>query len=475
MRLAIVQTVLLAAVSPFALAQSIDTLNPLPESGPTTLAIQADGKILIGGSFLQIGTTPMQRVARLNRDGSLDTSFSDPMVDNVVQAIAVQADGKILIAGDFTTIGTATRHYLARLNADGSLDGSFADPGFGAEVWALAVQPDGNILAAGDFTAVGGTTRNYLARISATGTLDGSFADPQLNNSTRSVALQADGHVLVGGFFTHVGAQTQFYFARFSSTGVFDTTFPVASNLIPGSIVVAPNASIYISEPSAASIIKLTATGAIDGTYASTQTDAAIDSFELQPNGKIVASGIFENVGGQPRHALARLNADGTLDTSFADLNFSFNATNPNGYIYAIAAQTDGNIVVSGNFTFADNLSRSYMARVVTGDAIVNTLTGTASGGNTIATWTRSGGGAELPLPPVLLYSTDGVNYATVGTMTRIANGWQYTAPYNVAGAPFYLQATAITSGGANNGSPGRINSPIYVSDRIFANGFESN
>ena len=137
------------------------------------LALQADGKILVAGSFTTIGgggtgTTTRNTLARLNADGSLDPSFN-PGANGQVVALAVQADGKILVGGGFTTLGgggtgTTARSCIGRLNADGSLDTSF-DPGAKAEVLALAVQPDGKILVGGLFTTLGGggtgtTTRN---------------------------------------------------------------------------------------------------------------------------------------------------------------------------------------------------------------------------------------------------------------------------------------------------------------------------
>ncbi|MGA9422469.1 MAG: delta-60 repeat domain-containing protein, partial [Rhodanobacteraceae bacterium] len=121
----------LAAMTIFAAcarAQSLDSFNPLPGANPIAIALQADGKILIGGDFLDIGGTVRGRVARLNVDGSIDTSFVDPNVDSEVRAIAVQADGRILIGGAFDQAGGQPRHDLARLNADGSLDTSFFDP-----------------------------------------------------------------------------------------------------------------------------------------------------------------------------------------------------------------------------------------------------------------------------------------------------------------------------------------------------------
>jgi len=184
--------------------------------------------------------------------------------------------------------------------------------------------------------------------------------------------------------------------------------------------------------------------------------------------------GLFQLIDGQPRHALARLNADGTLDTGFVDLSFSFSAGDPNGAIFGLAAQADGKTVAIGNFTLADGgQSRQYAARVVTGDTIVSKLSGQASGANVIVTWTRTGDGPELAQAPTLMHSIDGVTYTAVGPMARVANGWQTTANYNVNGTPFYLQAVAATGVGSGNGSSGRVASPVYVSDRIFADGFE--
>ena len=463
-----------------ATGQSIDAFNPLPGVPPTTLAVQAEGKVILAGNFLDIGIVPRERIARFDVDGSLDASFQDPGIDGEIKTIAVQLDGKILLGGNFDAAGTTPRHYLARLNADGSLDATFADPGLNATVWAIAVQPaDGKVLVVGDFTLATATvSRRGMARFNVNGTLDNGFADPQFDptlgfSPVRCIALQADGHVLVGGAFTHVGSASHFYFARFSSSGAFDSTFPVGNEPQVAAIVVAPDGSIFANVPGQGEILKYSATGVVDTTYVSAVTDGETNSMVLQPNGKIVIGGTFQLVGTDAHHALARLNANGSLDTTLADLHFSFDATHPNGYISGVAAQSDGKLAVIGNFTLANSQARQYVARVVTGDAAVSTFTGQASGSNTIVTWTRSGDGPELALPPTLLHSSDGLTFTAIGPMTRIATGWQQTVPFSFNSTPFYLQAIAATSGGAGNGSPGQVDSPVYSNDRIFANGFE--
>lgn len=466
--------VLVAGFALHAAAQSIDAYAP--PVMPTSLAIQPDGRTIVVGNFLDVGATPRTRVARLNVDGSLDAGFGDADVDGEVKTVAVQADGKILIGGSFDHVAGQVRHRLARLDADGSLDTTFADPDFDDTVWSIALQPDGRILAAGDFQHVGATARKYLARVTAGGALDAGFADPQLCcNVARAVALQADGHVLVGGFFSQAGGVSHFYFARFSSGGAFDAAFPAyPRDIQAGSIVVAPDGSLYVADLGTEQVLKLTPDGAAAPGFTSVQADSTIDTIALQPNGKIVIGGIFQNVAGQPRHALARLAADGSLDGAFRDLHFSFDATNPNGYVFALAAQADGAVVVAGNFSFVDGHAHSWMARVATGEAAASAMTGQASGADTIVTWTRGGAGPEVALPPQLLYSSDGVNYAALGAMTRIAGGWRYDVPHAFAGPAFYVKARGVVVEGAGNGAQGRIDSPVYGNDLVFANGFEA-
>ena len=103
-------------------------------------------------------------LARLNEDGSLDLGFS-PSLNGFVHAIALQTDGKVLIGGFFTSVNGQPRTHIARLNADGSLDGSFT-PDANSQVYAIAVQTDGKILASGDFNFIGGQTRTKIVFMS---------------------------------------------------------------------------------------------------------------------------------------------------------------------------------------------------------------------------------------------------------------------------------------------------------------------
>jgi uncharacterized delta-60 repeat protein len=137
------------------------------------LAVQADGNIVIAGDFTRVGLYPRNRVARLLADGTVDATFNPGSAANAaVAALAVQADGKILLGGSFTAFAGTNRDRVVRLNADGSVDSGFLTRAVNNGVNAFAVQPDGNILVGGDFTshtdtAGAATTRNRLVRLTA--------------------------------------------------------------------------------------------------------------------------------------------------------------------------------------------------------------------------------------------------------------------------------------------------------------------
>ena len=193
-----------------------DSFNPNPnvQGFLTSIALQADGKILVGGQFSSIGGQTRHHITRLDPITGLADSF-DPNASGEVKAIVVQTDGKILAGGDFQTIGGQTRNALARLDGTTGLADSFnPNPNFG--VISIAVQADGKVLAGGFFTTIGGQTRHNIARLDGITGLPDSF-DPNPNFNVTSVALQSDGKILVGGPFNSIGGQRRARFARFSN------------------------------------------------------------------------------------------------------------------------------------------------------------------------------------------------------------------------------------------------------------------
>src|SRR6185295_7983922 len=149
----VVCSIAILCSSVVARAQTVDPgFNPGSNQIVEALAVQPDGKILVGGGFTGLGggtgTTPINHIGRINPDGNVDLSFNAG-ANATVHAVTVQPDGKILVGGNFTTLGVGggivSRSRIGRFNADGSVDATF-NPGANGNVYALIVQQDGKIL-----------------------------------------------------------------------------------------------------------------------------------------------------------------------------------------------------------------------------------------------------------------------------------------------------------------------------------------
>lgn len=182
-----------------------------PDDGVTSVALQPDGKLLIGGYFGAVDGTNRNGIARLNANGSLDNTFDPGGGSNGgVTALALQSNGKVVIGGDFTTVNGMNRNHTARLNTDGSLDSSF-DPGTGANgsIVSVALQPDGKVLIAGDFTTVNGVVRprvaglfgdssqppNLAPTVSISSPTEGSMFTPPATIAINVDAADSDGTI----------------------------------------------------------------------------------------------------------------------------------------------------------------------------------------------------------------------------------------------------------------------------------------
>ena len=449
------------------------------DSTVTAIAVQADGKILIGGYFTTLesfgGTTTRNHIGRINVNGSVDTSFN-PGANGTVTAIAVQADGKILVGGSFTSLGgggegTTTRNYIGRLNADGSLDASF-NPGANGTVYAIAVQADGKTLVGGYFTALGGggtgtTTRNNIGRLNADGSLDTSF-NPGADIIVYTIAVQVDGKILVGGYFTTLGGggtgtTTRNYIGRLNADGSLDTSFNPGANNWVNAIAVQADGKILVGGAfntlggggtgltTRNRIGRLNADGSLDTSFNPMATSNVL-AIAVQADGKIVIGGYFSileggGTGATTRNYIGRFNADGCLDASF----------NPgaNGTVTAIAVQADGKILVGGDFTNLGGggtgmTSKGHIGRLTNTDAALQNLA--VDGYGTTITWKRSGASPEVDRVTFDL-STDGAYYTPLGSATRISGGWQMTGLGLPKAHNIFIRARGFYSSGQYNGS----------------------
>jgi uncharacterized delta-60 repeat protein len=197
-----------------------------------TIAVQPDGKILIGGIFTTYDGIPRNNIARLNPDGSLDSSF-DPGngANDYVGDVKLLSDNKILLSGMFTEYNGNTQNRIARLNPDGSLDPSF-DIGNGANgfISTLAILPDNKIFIGGDFTSYNDLPLNRIARLNPDGTVDHSFfAGMGADNFVLSINIQEDQKVIITGAFEHINGIEKKHIARLNNDGSLDLLFNTGS------------------------------------------------------------------------------------------------------------------------------------------------------------------------------------------------------------------------------------------------------
>ncbi len=270
------------------------------ESRGSSVKLQGDGKILVAGR-VSGGDSGDFALARYNADGTPDTMFSGDgrvttdfsSAEDIGYDIAVQGDGRILVIGS-STVGSDADLALARYDANGSLDTTFSTDGkatidFGS-TWeageSIAVQADGRILAAGHSDA-----GFALARYNADGTLDTTFSEDGLLTTGfdgeeafgRSVALQTDGRILLGGTSHGNGGARSMAVARYNSDGTLDPTFSEDGKVL-----------VDFGHPS------------------------ECEALAVQSDGKIVVAGNADRGNEKKAFAVARLNPDGTLDTTLS-------------------------------------------------------------------------------------------------------------------------------------------------------------
>ncbi|SEP11977.1 delta-60 repeat domain-containing protein [Flavobacterium sp. CF108] len=181
------------------------------------ILIQPDGKILVGGRFTTFNKQPYQHFVRLNTDGSIDTSFNiGDGFDKNVYSIALQSDGKIIVGGSFLMYNKSSQKRILRLNSNGTLDTSF-NSGIGfnkGDVRAIFVQPDDRILVGGTFS---GTYKNYaslrLIRLLKTGDFDNTF-NASVNNKIFALSITSDFRLLIGGNFNSVSGFSKHRISR---------------------------------------------------------------------------------------------------------------------------------------------------------------------------------------------------------------------------------------------------------------------
>ena len=363
------------------------------------LAIQSDGMIVVAGGSQGIRDNNFA-LARYNTNGSLDMSFDgDGTVTtdiatstDIAQSVAIQSDGKIVVAGSSNNPSLVHDFALARYNQDGSLDETFDEDGkvitsFGSFAVALnvAIQNDGKILVAG-YSKDRSVNNFTLARYNVNGSLDSTFdGDGKLISplgamtvSANSMSIQSDGKIVVAGVIS-IDNKYDFALARYNTDGSLDTTFDgdgiVVTDLqtfddIARSLAIQTDGKIVVAGSSTNgnrgdfALVRYNSNGSLDTTFdgdgiltTSNGMLAGPNGLAMQSDGKILVAGTSRYSGLENDFALARYNANGSLDTTLGGtgiLTTSIGASDDNAS--SIAIQSDGKIVVAGtSFSMGNN------------------------------------------------------------------------------------------------------------------------
>lgn len=356
-------------------AGSLDTGFAAPSAGLSAVwrlsssAVSPDGKILVGGILT---------LKRVQSNGLVDTSFSGSPNGETLD-IELQPDGKILFSGSIQ-YNSVNINGLARVNSDGSIDNTFlgSQLGITGNIHDIQLQPDGKIIIAGTFQKYNSTIK-HIVRLNADGSLDGTFSSGNgvaaLPNSeglavVDKVALLGNGKIVIAGNFTRYNnIDCSKDIARLNSDGSLDSTFNAGTGFGGGEVfdiaiqpdgkIVATGSFTEFNGTNVNRIARLNADGSLDTTFnPNTGANDTINALAIQQDGKIIIVGKFSNYDGTNRSKVARINSDGSLDTTF---EVGYGANNE---VTSVTLQPDGKIIITGYFTGYNNVSRYRIARL---------------------------------------------------------------------------------------------------------------
>ncbi|RFC53756.1 T9SS type A sorting domain-containing protein [Brumimicrobium aurantiacum] len=353
---------------------TLDTGTGVNVTGPVyTIEIQDDHKILLGGPFNSYNDTVKGMLVRVHENGMIDNQFNIATgINGIVNSIVVQPDKKVVVAGWFTTIKNVSSSRIARLNPDGGLDTTFdIGTGFQSVVNTLAIQSDGKIIVGGKLVSFNGVTQNQISRLNYDGSIDPTFdIGIGFDKYVKSIAVQEDGKILVGGYFSSFNGFSSNKIIRLNADGSHDASFNIGSG-IEGysgnvfSIVIQDNGKIILGGVFTSfdgipcnNIVRLNTDGSFDNSFNSgSGFDEGVNTIRVQNDGKILVGGYFSNFNGSPVNGIIRLNSDGTHDTSFDSGTGLNNA-------HSIVIQNNGKIIAGGNFDTYDGENRNNIVRL---------------------------------------------------------------------------------------------------------------
>lgn len=343
----------------------------------------ANGQVLIGGT-IHFGSGEFSSVfnlARLNRNGTVDTSLATGTgFNDRVRALAVQNDGKIIVGGDFTNYNGTPCAGLIRLNPNGSIDTNIGGVDNGT-VYDIEIESDDKILVGGSFNSFDSTAASGLVRLTTAGARDTvnpispAFVTPW-NITIRDIVIESDQKIVVGGSFYYAGLTARSGIARLHPDGSRDTTFdPGEGAHLDGdpsflasvySISRQPDGKYVVGgtftgfdNQSVTYLARLNNNGSFDATYSPPVLPTNVFAVHAQPNGMTIVGLGYTAAG--PR--LTRLNESGSTDSTFAI------GAGPGGTVYALAQIDAGPLNVGGNYFSFDGQTSRPITQIAAGSS----------------------------------------------------------------------------------------------------------
>ncbi|WP_306352744.1 T9SS type A sorting domain-containing protein [Flavobacterium sp. '19STA2R22 D10 B1'] len=351
--------------------------------------LQSTSDIIIAGYFTTYNNISTMRIARLNPNLTLDTSFNaiGPVPNNTtVYDFKIQPDNKIVVVGQFTGFsGGTTGKGITRLTKDGDLDPQFNNSGAGAGgegvIYTTCLQNDGKILIAGKFTTYNGVTKNNIARLNSTGGIDMSFGSSTgFIGTPNSMVIQPDGKIVVVGTFGYYQGVLANGIIRLNIDGSIDSNFlgQTGTGLTGSSgtygydamkVFLQPDGKIIVigdftayNNVSRRGIIRLLSNGAMDNTFVPGVYNGLIRTVALTPNGQMYIGGDFTTLNGTSVNSIVRLNTNGVYDSTFDT------GTGPAGRVWTLTRQPfDGKVIVGGQFTTYNGIAAGNITRIAPG------------------------------------------------------------------------------------------------------------
>jgi uncharacterized delta-60 repeat protein len=346
-----------------------------PNNNPSIILPLNNGNIMVGGCFDSFNGIIHGHIACLDANGAYLPSLNmGSGAQSWVSTIVVQSDGKLIIGGQLSNVNGTAVHGIARLHPDGTVDPTFdVGTGTNAAVMKVVLQDDGRIILIGNFQQFGGVLANQVVRLNSDGTIDPSFNignGPNLNLPIRDIVLQNDGRVVLVGEFASFNGFSCNGIVRLNQDGSVDTTFapdlgveykPVLLKIRNDGKFIIAKATILSNQTTLFKMALVGENGELDAQFNSDfQMSGGVNSIAFQSDGKILVGGsnfggLTNNIYGSQR-SLIRLNADGSHDSSF------HSGTGCNGVVNSVLPMPDGGYVLSGYFT---SYSGSFVNNVV--------------------------------------------------------------------------------------------------------------